>query len=99
MCIRDRSKYSAQKGKCAITGKLLEYEEIHCHHIVPFKQQGTDKYSNLIIIHKDIHTLIHAVEEQVICKYLNVHNLTNEQLKKVNELRVKDVYKRQLLYR
>lgn len=83
------SKYSAQKGKCAITGKFLEYEEIHCHHIMPINQQGTDKYSNLIIIHKDIHTLVHAVEEQVIHKYLNVHNLTNEQLRKLNELRVK----------
>lgn len=52
------------KGKCAITGKFLEYEEIHCHHIVPVKQQGTDKYSNLIIIHKNVHALVHAIEEK-----------------------------------
>lgn len=83
------SKYSAQKGKCAITGKLLKYEEIHCHHIVPVKQQGADKYSNLIIIHKNVHALIHAIEEKIIHKYLNVLNLTNEQLEKLNELRVK----------
>ncbi|WP_265168909.1 hypothetical protein [Enterococcus faecium] len=57
--------------------------------MVPVKQQGTDKYSNLIIIHKNVHALVHAIEEKIIHKYLNVLNLTNEQIEKLNELRVK----------
>lgn len=83
------SKYSAQKGKCAVTGVYLEFEEIHCHHILPIKLQGTDKYSNLIIIHKDIHSLIHAVNPDIISKYMCMFNLDHKQLQKLNELRVK----------
>ncbi|MBP1932038.1 group II intron reverse transcriptase/maturase [Ammoniphilus resinae] len=54
------SRYSMQKGKCAITGIFLSAENVHCHHKVPVHLGGTDKFSNLIIIHKEIHTLIHA---------------------------------------
>ena len=31
------SLYSAQFGKCAVTGQVLEYDEIHCHHKLPVK--------------------------------------------------------------
>lgn len=83
------SKYSAQKGKCAVTGIYLKYQEIHCHHILPVKMGGTDKYDNLIILHEDIHKLIHAVEPALIEKYLAIYNLSNKQIKKLNNLRVK----------
>ena len=45
------SLYVAQKGKCAILGKILTFEEIHCHHKVPLYKGGKDNYSNLIILH------------------------------------------------
>lgn len=83
------SKYSAQKGKCAVTGIYLMFEEIHCHHIIPTHLSGTDKYNNLIIIHKDIHKLIHAVEKDIVLKYLYRFSLTEKQLKKLNDLRIK----------
>jgi len=83
------SKYSAQKGKCAVTGIHLSLEHIHCHHIIPVSLNGTDKYRNLIIVHKDIHKLIHAVDEPIIDKYLNAFTFTEKQMQKLNELRVK----------
>lgn len=38
------SLWAAQYGKCAITKKLLSIDEIHCHHIIPLKNGGDDKY-------------------------------------------------------
>jgi Retron-type reverse transcriptase len=83
------SKYSSQHGKCAITKKILEYDDIHCHHIIPKSLGGTDKYQNLIIIHKNIHVLIHATEKATVEKYLRKFNLDNSQLEKLNNLRLK----------
>lgn len=81
------SRYVAQKGKCAITGKLLSIEEIHCHHKCPKKDKGDDSYENLIILHKDVHKLLHATKEETIQKYMQTLNLTPEQLQKLNKLR------------
>ena len=81
------SIYCAQKGKCAVTGKILEIEEINCHHKVPKKLGGADDYRNLIIIHSDVHKLIHAKTTEIIEKYFNRLNLTKEMLMKINNLR------------
>ncbi|MEI3541861.1 MAG: group II intron reverse transcriptase/maturase [Acutalibacteraceae bacterium] len=81
------SIYCAQKGKCAVTGKILEIEEINCHHKVPKKLGGDDDYRNLIIIHSDVHKLIHAKTTEIIEKYFNRLNLTKERLMKINNLR------------
>ncbi len=58
------SKYSGQRGRCAVSQLFLLAREIHCHHIIPVSQGGTDKFNNLIIVHKDIHGLIHATKEE-----------------------------------
>ncbi|MPN06293.1 hypothetical protein SDC9_153549 [bioreactor metagenome] len=81
------SRYAAQWGKCAITNKVLELDEIHCHHIIPKSSGGTDKYSNLIIVHQDVHKLIHAQKPDTIQYYLNALNLDGKMLSKVNKLR------------
>lgn len=81
------SLFAAQWGKCAVTGKVLEYDEIHCHHIIPKSKNGTDKYSNLIIVHCDVHKLIHASKSETIAYYLDILNLNDKMLKKVNKLR------------
>jgi group II intron reverse transcriptase/maturase len=57
------SLYIAQKGKCFVTGKLLEIDEIHCHHKKQRAKGGGDEYKNLVIIHKDVHRLIHLKDE------------------------------------
>lgn len=80
--------YCAQRGKCHVTGQMLNPMTIHCHHIVPRLQGGTDQYNNLCLVDKDIHILIHAKAEEIIFKYKKL--LTNSQsLNKVNTLRKK----------
>ena len=79
--------YCAQNGKCAITGKVLEIGDIHCHHIVPIHAGGTDKYQNLKIVCVDIHKLIHAVDERTIRGLLEKVKLNAYQLKRLNYLR------------
>lgn len=81
------SLFIAQQGKCAITKTVLSSGDIHCHHKLPKKLGGTDKYENLLIVTKTVHKLIHATLESTISKLLNELNLTNIQLKRVNTLR------------
>lgn len=82
------SLYSAQKGRCAITGREFQLlDEVHCHHKIMKSKGGTDSYSNLILILSDVHRLIHAVDVNVIQKYLTILQLTKKQVEKVNQCR------------
>ena len=84
------SLFSAQWGKCAITGKeFTSLDSIHCHHITPRSKGGTDKYHNLVLILLPVHKLIHATQESTIAHHLNILNLDENQLAKVNEYREK----------
>lgn len=82
------SLYAAQYGRCAITGKELCLDEIHCHHKLPLKNGGDDRYSNLVIVHKYIHLLIHATSEETISTYLNRIELDKKAIAKLNALRI-----------
>ena len=65
------SLYSAQKGKCAVTGESFNStEEIHCHHKIPKSKGGTDDYDNLILVTATVHKLIHATDTETIQKHL-----------------------------
>ena len=68
----------------------MAINEIHCHHKIPLKAPfyGTDRYENLVIVHVDVHRLIHATNPQVISKYLAKLNLSKRQLQKLNKLRI-----------
>ncbi|WP_409970074.1 group II intron reverse transcriptase/maturase [Bengtsoniella intestinalis] len=81
------SLYSAQHGKCSVSGKMLELKEIHCHHKKPKHLGGTDKYRNLAIVHHIVHKLIHATTKETIQNCLTQLQLTNIQLQKLNNLR------------
>lgn len=82
------SLFSAQKGKCAVTGmEFTSIEEIHCHHKTPRNQGGSDKYENLILVSDQVHRLIHANKMETIQFYMKLLNLNSKQLNKVNELR------------
>lgn len=83
------SLYCGQQGKCAITQIPLEFDEIHCHHKIMKSKGGTDNYKNLVIIHKDIHKLIHATTKETIEKYMNKFQLNKNMIKKINRLREK----------
>jgi len=80
------SLYSAQMGKCAVSGKVLEISDIYCHHKTPRHLGGTDKYQNLVIVCNDIHRLIHATNPETINKYKESFNLTVKQLKILENL-------------
>lgn len=81
------SLYSGQMGKCAVTGWKLQKDEIHCHHKVPKSLGGDDSYSNLRIVHADIHRLIHAKNTEVIRNLLESLKLNEYQINLVNSLR------------
>lgn len=83
------SKYSMQKGKCAVTGIFLRYNEVHCHHITPKQYGGTDAFKNLVIVHEWVHKLIHSVNQSTIDKYIKLLSLNTKQITKINDLRIK----------
>lgn len=84
------SLFSAQWGKCAVTGiEFSSLSEIHCHHIVPRHCGGDDSYGNLMLLREPVHKLIHATQADTIAKYLNILQLNPSQIAKVNSLRLK----------
>ena len=82
------SLYSAQWGKCGITGIEFQcLEDIHCHHKLPKQYGGTDKYDNLVLVLPQVHRLIHAADEITIRKYLELLKLDKTQISKLNKYR------------
>jgi hypothetical protein len=82
------SLFSAQWGKCAVTGKDFQtLNDIHCHHKTPRKFDGGDVYQNLILVLEPIHKLIHATQKETIDKYMQIFDLSKEQNQKLNKLR------------
>jgi RNA-directed DNA polymerase len=81
------SKFVAQYGKCAILGVELGINEWHCHHINPYHLSKDDSYSNLIILDKAIHQLIHLKDKGKIKTLLHSLKLSSKQKEKVNKLR------------
>ena len=82
------SLYSAQWGKCGITGIEFQcLEDIHCHHKLPKQYGGTDRYDNLVLLLPQVHRLIHAADEITIRKYLEVLKLDKTQILKLNKYR------------
>ena len=83
------SLFSAQWGKCGVTGREFALvSDIHCHHKVPKQHGGGDEYKNLILVLDPVHKLIHATDKDTIKKYMDILNLNENQLEKLNELRV-----------
>lgn len=83
------SKFISQYGKCAITGVELMGDDWDCHHIIPSEFGGDDRYQNLVVLHRNIHRLIHLVDTDKIECTLEAFNLSKKQIEKVNELRIK----------
>jgi 5-methylcytosine-specific restriction endonuclease McrA len=84
------SLYSAQGGKCAISGKVFQsVEEIHAHHKIPKSQGGKDNYQNLVLILDDYHRLIHASKQETIIKYIIKLQIDAKQLRIINNFRNK----------
>lgn len=82
------SLYAGQNGQCAITKKSLELGNMQCHHKKPMEYGGTDEYSNLVMLHTDIHILIHAKDMKTIEKYVNRIKPNKNQITAINKLRI-----------
>ena len=79
--------YVAQAGKCAVSGELLDADQVDCHHKKPLSLGGDDSYQNLIIVSDVVHILIHSSNERTTQKYLNMLKPNKKQLDKLNKLR------------
>lgn len=82
------SLYSAQNGKCSITGEILVPDRIHCHHKKPRFLGGTDEYKNLTLVDVDVHILIHSSKQTTTQKYLKLVSNSKRKLDKLNKLRI-----------
>lgn len=81
------SLFVAQYGKCAVTGNKLDVADMNCHHKKLLINGGTDAYKNLTIVEGDVHRLIHAELPDTISSYLEILNLNNKMIEKINSLR------------
>lgn len=79
--------YCAQQGKCAVTGRPLSIGDIHCHHKTRKADGGDDRYSNIVLVCADVHTLLHATKENTIQSYVGKLSLDYWQKDKLNRLR------------
>lgn len=83
------SRYSMKMGKCEITGIFISASEVHCHHYIPIHLGGSDKFSNLRILHKEIHKLIHQTDTTTIDTLINNLGITEPMVQKINRYRKK----------
>lgn len=81
------SLYTGQNGKCGITGIPLTIGNMEAHHKTPVSLGGTDEYSNLIYLQKDIHKVIHMTDMSKIEKVIKDNKLKPTHIRKINNLR------------
>nr|WP_216626811.1 group II intron reverse transcriptase/maturase [Paenibacillus phytohabitans] len=83
------SRYSMKMGKCEVTGMYLCAADVHCHHFVPLHLGGNDKFSNLRILQKEVHRLIHSTCKQTIDGLMAKLGITESMQSLINQYRTK----------
>jgi RNA-directed DNA polymerase len=83
------SRYSMKKGNCEITGLFLPAQDVHCHHYIPVHLDGSDKFKNLRILHKEVHKLIHITDTDKMNTLIKNLGITKPMLDKINKYRKK----------
>lgn len=83
------SKYSSQRGRCRVTKEFLELADIYCHRIIPRDLGGKDNFQNLVIIHRNVHQLIHEEDNERLSILLEKMRITTTQLEIINQFRKK----------
>lgn len=66
----------------------IDLTEMDCHHKTLWSKTNDDSYSNLVLITRDVHRLIHATDVETIQRYLELLELNEEQIIKLNKLRL-----------
>ena len=51
------SRFVAARGRCELTKRPLELEDVYCHRLHPMDEDA-DRYLNLRIVHRDVERLI-----------------------------------------
>ena len=75
------SRFVAQYGKCYVTGQILEANESIAMRIKPKSRNGTDEYSNIVIVSSLIAQLITDISTEGLSAF------DKSQKKKINKLR------------
>lgn len=82
------SLFSAQKGKCAISGEEFEdAEHVAVWLKVPGSLGGFERYKNMVLIHKKYLILLKELPQAVIKDLIKTLNITKKMLVKINSLR------------
>ena len=81
------SLYSAQKGKCAVTGNQMGMDEVVCIRKIPKEQGGTDKYSNLLLVCRKVKELLHIRDTDTFTVEMEKLNLDAKRSEKLLKLR------------
>lgn len=82
------SLFSAQKGKCAISGEeFADAEHVAVWLKVPRALGGFERYKNMVLIHKKYLILLQELPQAVIKDLIKTLNITKKMLVKINSLR------------
>lgn len=82
------SLYSAQHGKCAISGEEFQSAfDIAGWLKKPKDNGGEERYKNMILIHKRYIPLLQETSQQILKATLQSFEVTNKMLVKINSLR------------
>lgn len=78
---------AGQRGQCYVTKERLKIGNMECHHKKPKFLGGSDEYKNLVWVKEEVHKLIHSRKAETIKKFMDILELDNQGLKRVNSLR------------
>ena len=82
------SLFSAQKGKCAISGEeFADAEHVAVWLKVPGSLGGFERYKNMVLIHKKYLILLQELPQAAIKDLIKTLNITKKMLVKINSLR------------
>ena len=82
------SLFSAQKGKCAISGEeFADAEHVAVWLKVPRALGGFERYKNMVLIHKKYLILLQELPQAAIKDLIKTLNITKKMLVKINSLR------------
>ena len=82
------SLFSAQRGKCALSGESFENAaEIVCWLKTPAESGGKERYQNMVLFHKRFLRLLQKCPPNELKTIINTINPTRQLMSKVNSLR------------
>ena len=82
------SLFSAQHGKCAVSGnEFVNATEIVCWLKKPKKTGGEERYQNMVLIHVRYIHLLQDLSQNKLKAECQTIKITAKELKKVNSLR------------